>query len=552
MEKTMSLNNFRLEEKLTAWHVGIALGALFLGTWFGPLQVLEHAGIDLYSKLAPGIKGYYQGLTIHGVLNALVFTTFFITGFLTFATVHSLKMKLRFPWINILGLGLMTGGLLMAAVPLLLNDATVLYTFYPPLEASALFYIGLTLVVVGSWVEGFGLYFTLAAWRRAHPGTRTPFIAFASVLTMVMWQIASLGIAAEVLVLLIPWSLGLVKGTDPLLARTLFWFTGHPIVYFWLLPAYVSWYGMLPKQAGGKLFSDPLARLAFWLFLVLSIPVGLHHQFTDPGISQASKAFQMLLTYGVTFPSLLTAFTIVASLELAGRARGGTGLFRWIRKLPWEDPSFAAQALAIVAFAFGGIGGIINASYNVDLLVHNTLWIVGHFHLTLATAAVLSFIGISYWLIPNLSGKELWSVRTAQVQVWLWIAGMLPFSASHHLLGLRFGVPRRTMLGEAPYLSPEWHPLLIMAALGGVLLFASLVLYFVVVLGTVFASHKLAQPVEMPVADAVRDLQETPQWLDTWKPWLIGTIVLIVVSYGPPLADLIRNAHLSSAGLRVW
>ena len=548
----MAENPLRLEEKLTAWHVGIALGALFLGTWFGPLQVLEHAGIDLYGNLAPGIRSYYQGLTLHGVLNALVYTTFFITGFLTFATVHSLKTKLRFPWINILGLGAMAAGLVMTAVPLLLDDATVLYTFYPPLKASSLFYIGLTLVVVGSWIEGIGLYFTLGAWRAAHPAARTPFIAFASVLTMVMWQIASLGIAAEVLVLLIPWSLGWVQGTDPLLARTLFWFTGHPIVYFWLLPAYVSWYGMLPKQAGGKVFSDPLARLAFWLFLVLSIPVGLHHQFTDPGISPTWKALHTFLTYGVTFPSLLTAFTVIASLELGGRAAGGTGLFGWIRKLPWKDPAFAAQALAIVTFAFGGIGGIINASYNVDLLVHNTLWIVGHFHLTLATTVTLSFIGITYWLIPRLSGNELWSVRAAQLQVWLWVIGMVPFSTAHHLLGLRYGVPRRTTLGAAPYLSPEWNPMLIMAAIGGVLVWASLMLYFVIVLGTVFASRKLLHPVEMPVADALRDAQETPQWLDAWKPWLIVTIVLIVLSYGPPLADLIRNANFSSEGLRVW
>jgi cytochrome c oxidase subunit 1 len=309
---------------------------------------------------------------------------------------------------------------------------------------------------------------------------------------------------------------------------------------------------MLPKQAGGKMFSDPLARLAFWLFLVLSIPVGLHHQFADPGISPTWKAFHTLLTYGVTFPSLLTAFTVIASLELGGRARGGTGLFGWIRKLPWNAPSFSAQALAMVTFAFGGIGGIINASYNVDLLVHNTLWIVGHFHLTLATTVVLSFIGISYWLIPKLSGRELWSVRTAQVQVWLWVAGMVPFSASHHLLGLHFGVPRRTMLGAAPYLSSEWNPLLLLAAAGGVLLWASVVLYFVVVLGTVLISRKVMRPVEMPVAEAVRDLKETPQWLDAWKPWLIVTMVLIVLSYGPPLADLIRNMNLSSAGLRAW
>ncbi|MBI2210067.1 MAG: cbb3-type cytochrome c oxidase subunit I [Deltaproteobacteria bacterium] len=548
----MAENDFRLEERLTAWHIGIALGALFLGSWFGPLQVLEHIGIDLYGKLAPGIKSYYQGLSLHGVLNALVWTTFFITGFLTFCAVHSLKMKLRYPWVNILGLVLMVAGLLMAAAPLLLNAATVLYTFYPPLKANPFFYIGLTLVVVGSWLTGFGLYFTLAGWRKAHPGARTPLIAFGSVLTMVMWQIASLGIAAEMLFLLIPWSLGMVQGTDPLLARTLFWFTGHPIVYFWLLPAYVSWYGMLPKQAGGKLFSDPLARLAFWLFLVLSIPVGLHHQFTDPGISPTWKALHAILTYAVTFPSLLTAFTVIASLELGGRARGGKGLFGWIRKLPWKDPSFSAQAVAMLIFALGGVGGIINASYSVNLVVHNTLWIVGHFHLTLGTAVTLSFIGITYWLVPRLAGKELWSLRAARIQVWLWLIGMLPFSLSHHFLGLRFGVPRRTMLGASPYLSPEWNPLLILAALGGLLLWASLLLYFFVVVGTVFGSRKLAQPAEMPVAEALRDARETPAWLDSWRPWLVATIILILLSYGPPLIDLVRSADLSSPGLRVW
>jgi cytochrome c oxidase subunit 1 len=369
---------------------------------------------------------------------------------------------------------------------------------------------------------------------------------------MVMWQIASLGIAAEMLVLLIPWSLGLTQGTDPLIARTLFWFTGHPIVYFWLLPAYVSWYGMLPKQAGGKLFSDPLARLAFWLFLVLSIPVGLHHQFADPGISPTWKAFHTVLTYGVTFPSLITAFTVIASLELGGRARGGTGLFGWIPKLPWRDPSFSAQTLAMVTFAFGGIGGIINASYNIDLVVHNTLWIVGHFHLTLATAVTLSFIGITYWLVPRLSGKELWSPRVARVQVWLWIFGMVLFSGGHHLLGVYFGVPRRTMLGAAPYLSPAWSSLLNGAAVGGLLVATSLLLYFIVIVGTVFFARKLAQPIDMPIAEPVRDSQETPEWLDAWRPWLIVTVVLILLSYGPPLADLIRNADLSSPGMRAW
>ena len=131
------------------------------------------------------------------------------------------------------------------------------------MKANWAFYLGLTLVVVGSWIEGYGFYFTYYAWRKENPEVRTPLMSFGSLITMVMWQIATLGVAVEILTMLLPWSLGLIEGTDPQLARTYFWFTGHPLVYFWLLPAYVSWYAMLPKQAGGKLFSDSLARFCF-------------------------------------------------------------------------------------------------------------------------------------------------------------------------------------------------------------------------------------------------------------------------------------------------
>ncbi len=543
---------YAFDDKIAAWLIGIALVALALGTWFGPLQAWEHARVNLYSYLAPGIQSYYQGLTLHAVLNALVWTTFFITGFFIYIVPRSLQRPLRYPWLSKLALILMVVGLVMAAIPLLLNLATVLYTFYPPMKANPLFYIGLTLVVVGSWVVGYNLYFTYGAWRRDNPGVRTPFLAFGALITMVMWQIATLGVAAEMLGMLIPWSLGLVQGTDPQLARTFFWFTGHPLVYFWLLPAYVSWYGMLPKQAGGKMFSDALARLAFWLFLLLSVPLGFHHQYVDPGVPAGWKFIHAVLTYSVAFPSLMTAFTVVASLEIGGRARGGKGLFGWIFKLPWKDPSYTAQNLAMIIFAFGGIGGLTNASYNVNLVVHNTSWVAGHFHLTVGTAVTLTFMGITYWLLPKMTGKELWSRKLALAQSWLWFFGMILLGNGLHILGLRFGVPRRTMLGAAPYASPEWTPFLIEVAIGGTLLFLSLLAYFINVLGTVFASRPLSKPVEMPVAEAVTEPQLTPAWLDRWVPWLAGTTVLIVLAYGPMLVQLIGQAQLTSPGFKVW
>jgi cytochrome c oxidase subunit I len=547
----LTAHDLAVVDRITGWNIGIAIAALTLGLALGVLQGLEHAGLDLYPALTPVLKSYYQGLSLHGVLNALVWTTFFICGFFTFATVRSLNRPLRFPWLSTWALILMVVGLLLAAYPLLANLATVLYTFYPPLLAHWTFYVGLTLVVVGSWMVGYSLLFTYGAWRKENDGVRTPFIALAILITMVMWQIATLGVAAEILFLILPWSFGLVQGTDPLLARSLFWFFGHPLVYFWLLPAYVSWYGMLPAQTGGKMFSDSLARLVFWLFLLLSTPVGFHHQYTDPGIPQAWKYIHMALTFGVAFPSLITAFTVVASLELGARARGGKGWLGWIMRLNWGDPSYAAQNLAMILFAFGGISGITNASYNLNLTVHNTAWVPGHFHLTVGSAVTLTFFGICYWLVPKLTGNQLFTKGLAQAQAWTWFFGMLLFSNAYHMLGLRYGAPRRTMLGAAPYASPEWTPFLIESVIGVALLFISATLFFVVIFGTVLIRRKLKTEIQMPVAEAL-DPKPAPEWLDRWFPWVAGAVALILISYGPMLFNLIQNMQLLSPGYQVW
>lgn len=529
----------------------VGILSLFVGVLFGPLQALEHSGLDLYPYLQPIFKSYYQGLTIHGVLNALVYTTFFITGFLTFTTIYGLKRELRYPKLNRVGFWVMVVGLVSAAVPILLDEASVLYTFYPPLKAHWAFYAGLTLVVVGSWIEGYGFFFTYSAWRKENPGVRSPLMSLASVITMAMWQIATLGVAAEILTMLLPWSLGLIDGTDPQLARTYFWFTGHPLVYFWLLPAYISWYTFLPKQAGGKLFSDALARFAFWLFFLLSVPLGFHHQFVDPGVPAGWKILHAILTYSVFLPSMLTAFTVIASLENGARNRGGKGLLGWIRALPWDNPSVSAQLLAGILFFFGGIGGLTNASYNVNLVLHNTAWVPGHFHLTVASAVTMSFWGISYWLIPYVTGNKLMHKKMATWANWIWFVGMIIFSNAMHVVGL-LGAPRRTPLGLAPYVPEEWSGHLLRVGIGGSIMFIGAIMYFIVVARTAWSKKAEKAVTEIPAAESIHDPQETPEWLDKWVPWLIGTIALIIIAYGPQLVDQISNISLNSPGGKFW
>ncbi|MDX1624223.1 MAG: cbb3-type cytochrome c oxidase subunit I, partial [Gemmatimonadota bacterium] len=366
------------------WFVYLGLAAMGIAVIHGFAQALNYAGINILTWF-PGLQNYYQGLTVHGVLNAIVLTFGFANGFLALTTARGLGRAVP-DGILKAGLAAFVLGTGLAGWAIFSGRASVLYTFYPPLQAHWAFYLGLALLVVSTWLVSIALFVALARWRRENPGERIPLLAFISVATYAMWDLASIGIAVSVVFYLLPWSIGWLGGSDPLFARTLFWYTGHAIVYFWLLPAYVYWYAFVPRHAEGKLFSDPVTRVVFLLFLALSIPTGFHHQYADPGITQGMKFTHTILTFGVFYPSLITAFSVVAALEMGGRSRGGKGLLGWFFKLPWGNPTLAACVLAMLTFVLGGITGLINASYSINEIVHNTAWIPGHFHMTVGTA----------------------------------------------------------------------------------------------------------------------------------------------------------------------
>jgi cytochrome c oxidase subunit I len=512
------------------WNIYFGFAVLAIGVIMGLGQALGYAHVNVV-RYYPVVKSYYQGLTIHGVLNALVLTTAFANGFIALTTARGLGRKLNNALLYTAFFTLFIGSIL-ALYAMLAGKASVLYTFYPPLEADWTFYLGLALVVVSTWITSAAQLIALRGWRKDHPGERVPLLAFMSIATYVMWDIASVGLGVEVVVFLLPWSLGLLPGADPMLDRTLFWFTGHPIVYFWLLPIYVSWYGLIPRQAGGVLFSDTLTRVAFLLFILL-VPVGFHHQFVDPGISQGLKFTVAAITFAIFFPSLMTAFSVMYALEIAGRRRGGTGLVGWFFKLPWSDPSVAAQVLAMIAFLLGGISGLMNASYTMNMEIHNTAFVPGHFHLTIGCAVALSYMGIAYWLVPYLQRRELWSRRLALFQAFLYFFGVMIFSRGLMAGGLE-GMPRRTDMVHATYFLAAWKIPGIMAGVGGSLMFASAMIFFFILVMTMVAG-KRTQPVDLPFTATVH-APPTIGWqprLDRLGYWVLASVILIVAVYGP-------------------
>ncbi len=530
--------------RLILANIWVAIVAFALGAMMAVMQALARAGIELPFGTA---RLYYLSVTAHGVLEALVFTTFFIMalGYVVAETTLGRIRGMGWAWG---GFWVAVIGTVMTTLAILSGTSTVLYTFYPPLEAHPTFYIGATLLIIGSWVWCGVMIATFRAWRAAHRGDRVPLAMHGMLTTVAIWILATAGLAVEVLVFILPWSLGYVDRIDPIVARTYFWWFGHPLTYFWLLPAYVLWYTVIPKIAGGKLFSDAVTRVVFVQFVLFSTPVGLHHQFTDPGISSGWKLVHTFTTYAIMFPSLVTAFTVIASLELAGRARGGTGTFGWIRVLPWGDPFFSGVALAMLTFALGGFGGAINAAYAMNAMIHNTAWIQGHFHLTVGTAVALTFMGATYWLMPRLTGRAIAFPRVAAVQPWLWFVGMQCFSIPSHIAGL-MGMPRRVYTGEFQGVeaAQAWIPLVNLSAVGGVILFISAMLYVGVVVGTMLVAPRGALlPIEY--AESLVAVTPGPSLWDRLGFWSAVAVVLIVIAYGPPLYHLHTMTRFPSQG----
>ena len=186
---------------------------------------------------------------------------------------------------------------------------------------------------------------------------------FANVAAAYLWAWTSVGAALELLLQIIPVALSWKSTIDAGLSRVLFSWTLHAIVYFWLMPTYIAYYTILPRAIGGRLYSDAMARISFALFLVVSMPIGMHHTFADPQVGAGFKFIHSTFTALVALPTLLTVFTIVASVEIAGRLRSGRGLFGWIGALPWRNPIMLASTLSFVMLGFGGAGGLINMSY---------------------------------------------------------------------------------------------------------------------------------------------------------------------------------------------
>ena len=436
---------------------------------------------------------FYRFLTLHGLNMLIFFIIFFEMAILYFAGPILLNCRLPAPRVGWLAFGLMVLGMLVVNTMVLQGRADVLFTSYPPLQAHPLYYLGIILFAVGALIVTALFFATLVVARREHTYEGSiPLVSFGA-LTAAIIAVITLLHGAAIYIPTLLWSLG--YGTiDPQVYRMVWWGLGHSSQQI-NVAAHVSvWYLLAGLTVGGVVVNEKISRMAFVLYVLFISMASAHHLLVDPGMGPAWKVWNTSYAmYLAVLASMVHGFTVPAGIEMGQRLRGYTrGMFEWLKKAPWGDPGFSGMALSVVIFGFiGGITGVTIGTEQINIIVHNTMRVPGHFHSTVVGGTALAFMAVTYYVLPLIFRKRVAFWGLAKVQPYIFGLGIVILSMSMIFQGI-FGVPRRhwdVSFSNAPF-QVEYHPAVQLfqatMGIGGLLAILGGLAYIVIAVVTVF------------------------------------------------------------------
>jgi cytochrome c oxidase subunit 1 len=425
-------------------------------------------------------------------------------------------------------------GAVMTNVAVLQGNSSVMFTSYVPMQAAPHFYLGLILFAVGALIGCFVFFGTLviAKEEKTYEGS-VPLVTFGAI-TAAIIAVFTLASGAIILIPTFLWSVGLISNIDTLMYKTVWWAMGHGSQQINVAVHVSIWYLIAAVVLGAKPLSEKVSRMAFLLYILFLQLAAAHHLLVEPGISSAWKIFNTSYAmYLAVLGSMIHGMTVPGSIEAAQRARGYTkGLFEWLRKAPWGNPAFSGMFMSLVMFGFlGGISGVVMGTEQINLIMHNTLYVPGHFHATVVAGTTLTFMACTYLLVPLIFQRELIMKRLAKWQPYVFGLGVMGISVFMMGAGT-LGVPRRVwdITGADALLKYDYSgTAYLMMGLNGIsAIMASLggVLFVVIIVGSVmFGKRTGDKPLEgltMTTATkygSVKDLK------------IPGTVVLVAVFF---------------------
>jgi len=498
---TTGLRVDRAAEKLIKANAVVAIVFLAIGGLFGLLVALTRWPAVHFLPA----DWFYLALTAHGLDVLLVWIIFFEMAILYFASAIVLNSRLAGPKWAWAGFGLMLVGALITNVAVLQGGSSVMFTSYVPMMAEPHFYLGIILFAVGALV-GCGVFFgtlVVAKREKTYEGS-IPLVTFGA-LTAAIIAVFTIASGAIILIPTFLWSVGLVSHIDPLIYKTIWWAMGHSSQQINVSAHVAVWYAIAAMTFGAQPLSEKISRSAFLMYILFLQLASAHHLLAEPGLSSEWKIFNTSYAmYLAVLGSMIHGLSVPGAIENAQRARGYTkGMFEWLRKAPWGNPAFSGMFTSLVYFGFiGGISGVVMGTEQINLIMHNTLYVPGHFHGTVVAGTTLAFMAITYLLVPLIFRRELMMRKLATWQPYVFgigVAGISIFMMGAGTLGVSRRHWDMTFADAAlPFDFPAAAYMMMglngifacMAALGGVM-------FVVIIVGSVFFGRKLADD-ELP------------------------------------------------------
>src|SRR5687767_10566901 len=424
---------------LVRWNAVTSIVALLIGAIAAVLIVLTRWQAV---HLLPA-DWFYRILGVHGMSMLIFFIIFFEMAVLHFASTGLLNARCSLPKTSWVAFALMVVGAVTVETLMWMGKADVLFTSYVPLRAHPLFYLAIILFAVGALIVCWVFFANLVVAKRERTYVGSMPLVVYGAMTAAIIAVITLVHGAMIYIPTFLWSLGYME-VDPQVYRLLWWALGHSSQQINVAAMVAIWYMLGALTVGAVVLNEKISRSAFVLYILFISMASAHHLLVDPGMGAAWKVTNTsYFMYMAVLASLLHGFTVPAGMELGQRLRGFTnGMFEWLRKAPWKDPGFSSLVLSVVVFGFvGGITGVTIGTEQVNISVHNTLRVPGHFHATVVSGTAMAFMGVTYYLIPLIFRKKVAFWKGAQVQPYLFAGGMLIFTLSMTFAG-SFGVPR--------------------------------------------------------------------------------------------------------------
>ncbi len=458
---------------------GLALGAMF--------ALLIRTELTLPGPTIISEPSTYNRLfTLHGAVMIFLFVIPVIPAtFGNFALPMMLGARdVAFPRLNLASLYFYVIGLVFFVFVLVFGGIDTGWTFYPPYSTTS--QTPVILAVVGAFILGFssiftGINFLVTIHTMRPPGMgwfRMPLFLWGLYGTAIIQVLATPVLAITLLLLAAERLLGIgifdaKMGGDPILFQHFFWFYSHPAVYIMILPAMGVISEVVAVFSRKHIFGYKFIAYSSLAIALLGFLVWGHHMFTS-GQSQLVSLIFSALTFTVAIPSAIKVFNWLATMY-----KGSIGL----------APPMCFVMCFIFLFGIGGLTGLFLGALATDLHVHDTAFVVAHFHYTMAGGVLMAFLaGIYYWW-PKMTGR-MYNLVWGQVSAWVILIGFNLTYFPQFIIGSR-GMPRRyydyTRLLE---INPEFTFYQIISTVGGFTLVGGLVLVAFILLRSLFVGPK--------------------------------------------------------------